>query len=283
MTRGTTEVSPTSSKTYTLICTTAGVSGSDAVTVEVTSLAEPPVISIFTADPEVISAGEITTVTWESTEATQCTGAQFSTDGAVGGSQDVAPANTTTYQLSCSGPGGTVTDSVTVTVVPKPVASIAADPPVIQPGESSELTWTSSHADFCVGTGFSTGAGQTTSGSVIVSPTVTTTYLVTCTGELENDADSVEIIVGVPNISIEVLTDSFPFVPYNGVTDIRWESTDTQSCVLTGPGVSATGTSGETTSQPITGKTTFTLVCQTAFGPVSTSTTIFNPPRPHEI
>jgi hypothetical protein len=66
-----------------------------------------------------------------------------------------------------------------------PTASISANPAIIPNGGSSSplpalLTWTSTSATSCTGTGFSTGGAI--SGSASVSPTTTTNYSVTCSG-----------------------------------------------------------------------------------------------------
>jgi peptidase A4-like protein len=63
---------------------------------------------------------------------------------------------------------------------PPPVvtASLAANPTSISAGQSSTLSWTSTNATSCTGSNFSASA---TSGSAIVSPSVTTSYSVTCT------------------------------------------------------------------------------------------------------
>jgi hypothetical protein len=45
---------------------------------------------------------------------------------------------------------------------------------------TSTLTWASINATSCTGTNFSTGGA--TSGAIMVSPTITTNYSVTCTG-----------------------------------------------------------------------------------------------------
>lgn len=59
-------------------------------------------------------------------------------------------------------------------------ASLSSDPKFINKVDSSRLTWSSSGATSCSGTGFVSGSG--TSGYVSISPNVTTTYTVTCTG-----------------------------------------------------------------------------------------------------
>ena len=60
-----------------------------------------------------------------------------------------------------------------------PTLLFDANPVAIAPGESSTLSWSSTKATSCSGTGFSPSG---MSGSVSVSPTVDTMYRVTCTG-----------------------------------------------------------------------------------------------------
>ncbi|MBI5456356.1 lamin tail domain-containing protein [Candidatus Kaiserbacteria bacterium] len=77
----------------------------------------------FTADPAAIEEGESSTLAWDSTNATSCEASNgWSGVKSVDGSQSVSPTDTTTYELTCSGPGGLITKSATVTVtdVPNP-------------------------------------------------------------------------------------------------------------------------------------------------------------------
>ncbi len=77
----------------------------------------PPVIESFTADPETITEGDSSTLSWglvtnaDSVEIDQGIGGVGTPDSVV-----VSPATTTTYTMTAVGPGGTTTDSVTVTV-----------------------------------------------------------------------------------------------------------------------------------------------------------------------
>jgi hypothetical protein len=76
-----------------------------------------PVVS-FSASPASIAAGKVSLVTWSSTNATSCaaSGGWSGTKG-TSGTLTVSPINTTTYNLSCSGNGGTSSPaSTTVTV-----------------------------------------------------------------------------------------------------------------------------------------------------------------------
>lgn len=74
----------------------------------------------LSAMPVSITMGSSTALTWSSTDATSCTGTNFATGGSTSGSIGDTPAATTPYTLVCSGPGGTATSSVTVSVTAPP-------------------------------------------------------------------------------------------------------------------------------------------------------------------
>jgi hypothetical protein len=62
---------------------------------------------------------------------------------------------------------------------PAPTASLSANPTSIKVGKSATLSWSSTNATSCTGSGF-TASG--TSGSTGVTPSATTTYSITCSG-----------------------------------------------------------------------------------------------------
>ena len=91
---------------------------------------------------------------------------------------------------------------------PVPTATLAANPTSITSGQSSTLTWSSTNATCCTGTGF-TASG--TSGSTNVSPTVTTTYSITCTGAGGTSpaaSATVTVTAGTPDIIVSSITAS---------------------------------------------------------------------------
>jgi hypothetical protein len=87
------------------------------------TLPAPAPTAFITANPTSISAGQSSSITWSSTNATSCTGTNFTATG-VAGSVTVTPTQTTTYSVTCTGAGGTSpAASVTVTVKPPQQAS----------------------------------------------------------------------------------------------------------------------------------------------------------------
>jgi hypothetical protein len=254
----------------------------------------PPTVTIL-ASPTSIPLSESSTLAWTSANATSCggTGKGFSPSG-VSGSVAVSPGVATTYDITCTGAGGSASQSAKVTVTAAPtlamgmtVAStgatyvystpskstppigvealgnqgavvggpasangltwwqavfnddltgwtvqtglaavsptaptlmIGASPGSIVSGASSTLSWSSTDATACSGTGFSP---TSVSGSVSVSPAATTTYAVTCTGSGGSTTRSATVIVNpTPTFSwtqsLPVTFDNPAIVPFGG-------------------------------------------------------------------
>jgi hypothetical protein len=119
------------------------------------TVAVAPVSGSFSAAPTQINCGQSSTLTWQTSETID---GNISGIGGVpaSGNQGVSPHQTTTYDFTAAGPGGTVKSSATVDVNTKVDASLAVDPAevkyrkigdkVITQG-SSTLTWKTSNAD----------------------------------------------------------------------------------------------------------------------------------------
>jgi hypothetical protein len=78
---------------------------------------------------------------------------------------------------------------------PVPTASLSANPKSITAGQSSTLTWSSTNASSCAGSGFFASG---TSGSAVVHPTVTTAYSVTCIGEAQSATAMATVTISSP-------------------------------------------------------------------------------------
>src|SRR3954451_1630548 len=82
---------------------------------------QAPTIAQFSAEPTMIQRGQSSTLRWEITG----NASSVTIDNAIGtvqntGNRRVFPADSTTYNLTATGPGGTVTGSVTVSVTTPP-------------------------------------------------------------------------------------------------------------------------------------------------------------------
>ncbi|HEX7829869.1 MAG TPA: hypothetical protein VF787_09440 [Thermoanaerobaculia bacterium] len=75
-----------------------------------------PAIDRFDAAPVRIDAGQASTLTWTTRDATSVSIDQGIGSVLANGSRAVTPPVTTTYTITATGPGGTITKSVTVVV-----------------------------------------------------------------------------------------------------------------------------------------------------------------------
>ncbi len=121
-------VEPMVTTDYTLTVTNEAGSISQTITVTVTQ--PEPEIDFFTALPDTIEQGQVTTLNWATREAEEVT---ISGLGRVqnNGVVVVSPLDTTTYTLTATNAAGTKTAEVTVTVLPgeglPPVANAGPD------------------------------------------------------------------------------------------------------------------------------------------------------------
>lgn len=112
--------------TYTVSCTTSsGTPVTDSVTVYPPGGTVGPGISAPTVDIKAnnsdsaitVTNGQLVQLSWSSTNATNCTSSNaWSGARTVTGSQSVYPTVASTYILTCTGPGGSASDSVSVNI-----------------------------------------------------------------------------------------------------------------------------------------------------------------------
>lgn len=124
-TSGAREVCPTTTTNYQVTATGAGGSKAASTTVTVTPRPVPPTVTL-SASPGTIQAGQCTTLTWASTNATEA-----AIDMGVGkvdpsGSKQVCPTTSMGYQINVKGPGGSAS-AVAVVVMPAPPAPKAEE------------------------------------------------------------------------------------------------------------------------------------------------------------
>lgn len=175
-------VSPSVTTTYYVTGSNGGC-GSDTDTVTVQVLPTPSVsISGVTS----ICAGQSTTLTASGASNYQWSGGSSATTSSI----TISPATTTTYFVT--GNNGVCPSqpaSVTVQVIPNPVANISGNT-VICSGQSTTLTATG-------GTSYQwSGPVNDTAQSIVVAPTATTTYFVVASnGNCSSPSSSVTVTV----------------------------------------------------------------------------------------
>jgi RHS repeat-associated protein len=225
----------------------------------------PPEIT-FSADPQTITLGESSTLAWDVIDADN-----ISIDPGIGsvdpnGSYEVFPAETTTYTLTAVGAGGTTTENVTVSVnIPLPTVSIGADPEAILLGESSTLTWSSTHAGTCI---IEPGIGSVeVNASTSISPSETTTYTITATGPGGTAPADVTITVTDPNAPPTVtMTPASAGISQGESITLTWNSQRAQSAFIDND-VGSVPLNGSTTVSP-DHTTTYTI---TVTGPTGSN------------
>ncbi|HVZ35731.1 MAG TPA: hypothetical protein VG963_25065, partial [Polyangiaceae bacterium] len=151
-----------------------------------------PTIAI-SADPAQVSLQGSTTLQWTATHATSCTASDgWSGSKPISGTETVGPlAATTTFTITCSGDGGSVSKSTTVTIAastPATTVAISASPMSIKAGETALLSWSSTNASGCTASNGWSGTKSPT-GSETVGPLQnTTTFQLDCFGSQQGSA-----------------------------------------------------------------------------------------------
>jgi Cellulase (glycosyl hydrolase family 5) len=169
-----------------------------ATTVSPTPAAAAPTVTLVPS-PGAVATDQSVTLKWSATGAQSCTASGGWTGAQpTSGAQNTLPLTATTqFMLTCTGAGGTASQSATVTVsaASAPSVSLGASPTSVASGDSSTLTWSSTNATACTGSGGWSGsiatAGSKSTGAISLS----TTYTVTCTGSGGSDSQSTTVAV----------------------------------------------------------------------------------------
>jgi hypothetical protein len=146
-TSGTFNTGPlTAASTFTLTCSNKGGSTTKSVAVSVGAAPPPPPpapTSTLSASPSSIAYGATTTLSWSSTNATSCqaSGAWTGLKALSGSEVSMMLTVNSTFVLTCTGAGGSITKSVAVTV--------GAPPP--PPPATAALSWDASPSVEVVG------------------------------------------------------------------------------------------------------------------------------------
>ena len=260
-TSGSRSVCPTVTTTYTLTASGPGGSLSPALPATVSVAAVTAPTGSLGAEPATILRGECSRLLWSTSGA-----ASRSIDqgiGAVGasGSRSVCPAATTTYTLSASGPGGSLSPEPTATIrveTPAPTGGLSADPHEIDLGECSALRWNTTDA---TSISLSPGIGSVdVSGSRQVCPSATTSYTLTATGPGGSLGPAPTVTVTVRRAGQEpggTLTATAENIRAQECTTLIWNTTDATSRSIS-PGFGLVPASGTGEVCPYV-TTTYTL------------------------
>lgn len=247
-------------------------------------------ISSFTATPSTIIEGQSSTLNWNVAAGQNCSIDQSVGAVATSGSTSVSPTTTTMYTLTCDGLNGGSADTgtVTVTVNPAPVnasiSSFTATPSTITEGQSSTLDWSVSVGENCSIDQSIGSVGLT--GSQAVTPTLSTTYALTCQGLYGGSSDTESVTVTVNPAPVNADISTFTANPVS-ITDAPGQSSTLSWSVAAGTGcdldqgIGSVSLTGSRSVAPIT-TVTYTLSCQGQFGGAadSATTTVTVTPAP---
>jgi len=118
---------------------------------------------------------------WSSSNANSCIASlDWSGSKATQGQESLAkPRGNYSFTLTCSGPGGSASDTENTRVIQVPRCSFVANPLGIIPPQTSTLSWACQYADTC-SIDNNIGSVDNVSGAKEVRPTKTTTYTLDC-------------------------------------------------------------------------------------------------------
>jgi trimeric autotransporter adhesin len=306
---------------YSLTCQGPGGSSQPSTATLLVNAAPPvPLLTSFTATPNVLTVGQPSSLAWQTLNATQCSATGgFSGDNWAGtqatASQGLTlgpfnSAGTYTYTLNCSGAGGvtgdvSITISVAAPIPPPTISSFIANPTTLTAGQSTTLSWATSSATSCIasgGTGSDTWTGSipTASSGTPVGPlgiAGSYPYILTCSGPGGSTGPvSVDINVGaqIPAPTITSFTASPNTLTRGQSVQLNWTSLNATSCVATGgsgsdawPGSVATAGAAVSLGPLISvGTVNYVLQCSGAGGtsaPATVAVTVEQPVSPANI
>ena len=268
----------TAGKTYTLACTGAGGAVSRSASVAIAAPSAPTLT--FTASPTSVQSGAASQLTWSTTNATSCSASgSWSGAKATAGTQSTGALTANgSYMLTCTGAGGSVSQTAAVTLLPAPTLTFTASPVGVASGSASQLTWTSTNATACTASGSWTGAKATSGTQSTGALTAPGTYTLTCSGTGGTIAQTASVtILPAPTLTF---TASPTSVASGSASQLTWSTTNATSCVASGGWSGARATSGTTSTGTLTANGTYTLTCSGTGGTIARTASVTVLPAP---
>jgi hypothetical protein len=223
--------------------------------------------------PLTIAQGSSANISWTSTNATSCNVSPTGWTGTNNGGTSVTINSNTTYLLTCSGPGGQTTDSVTVNItsIPNPTATITANGSgstiTVPYGQFATIAWNSTNAASCT---VSPINGTGTGGSQSITITGSDDYRVDCVGTRPGTTATDQVRVNVsgtpgnaPTVNLRANgSDNYVSVPYNSSVNVTWTSTNSPtSCSVSPSGWTGINSPPGGYNQTLISDRTYTITC----------------------
>jgi hypothetical protein len=260
---------PTATTKYTLTASNDAGSKTAETTISV-NIGAPKIT--FTANPQTIAKGGSSTLTWEVTGATTIKLGHDSIEAS--GTKTVSPTSSTTYTITATNSAGVTeaTAKVTIGASGEPViTAFGANPDFLNAGDSSMLEWFVTNADsVSINQGI---GGVPIYGSEEISPTSTTTYILTASNSA--GTSTMEVTVTISSDGKPVISD-FYASPVNITTGqtstLRWNVAGAKT-IFIDPGIGTVDASDTQTVSPNT-TTTYTLSATNENGTSTASATV---------
>ena len=224
-----------------------------------------PIVTSFTASPSSVTPGQQVTLSWTTQNATSVTITGVNGTQPASGSTTVAPTQTTSYQLTATGPGGTAVATVGVTVSGQAqqmpvISSFTASPSTIPSGGSTTLTWVTQNATEVTISGVN--GDLAASGSTVVRPPATADYLLTAkNGDTLAVTATVHVTVNA-SVIIKNFSATPPSISPGASSTLSWDVQGATKVTINGTEQAATAT--QVVSPATT--TTYALVATAADG-----------------
>jgi phospholipase C len=224
-----------------------------------------PQITSFTASPANVQAGQSATLSWSTAGATSVTISGVTGNLSASGSMSVSPAQSTSYTLVATGPGGSTNQSAFVTVTAGPpsgaptIVTFTANPSTLSLGQATTITWNVQNATEISISGV--GSDLAPTGSVQVKPQATGDFVLDAMGPGGEAKQSIHVTVNA-----SVVINSFTAVPNaiqtGGQSVLNWNVSGATTVTLNGATVAATGNQTVTPNET----TTYALIATGADG-----------------
>ncbi len=182
-------IQPTVTTSYMLTATGAGGTSTASVSINVAPQ-NTLVINNFTAMPATVSAGQVTTLNWATSNATSLSIspvipiAEETGPLPLSGSAPVTPTQTTTYTITATGANNSTTIATVQVTVTSMTLGLSASPASVSPGQTATLSWQTGGGvnHLTIDNGIGDVSSQLPNGSVTVQPNTSTTYTATASG-----------------------------------------------------------------------------------------------------
>ncbi len=177
-----------------------------------------PTVSI-SANPMTVTIGERSRITWSSTNATSCaaSGGNWTGEKPLSDSKNTGQITyDVSFQLTCTGPGGSATNEVKVAVA-APTISITANPSTVTSGSRTLIRWSTTNATACTASGAWTGAKPLSDAKNTGWMLTDSVFGLTCTGPGGTASRTATVtVVAAPPTGVATLSWSPPTKNTNG-------------------------------------------------------------------